>query len=107
MIVERLSLRGHEVVAFDNAIGVVDRTRSAAPDVVILDMSLPEVDGWEAVGLLKAAADTREIPVLALTAHAMSCDRDKALAAGCDDYETKPVDFARLDEKIARLVGGR
>ena len=75
------------------------------PDLILMDLSLPEIDGWEATRRLKAAAQTKDIPVIALSAHAMSGDREKALAAGCDDFDTKPVAFERLMGKIAELLG--
>jgi CheY-like chemotaxis protein len=77
---------------------------SEMPDLILMDMSLPVIDGWEATRRLKAAPDTRAIPVIGLTSHAMSTDRDKCLAAGCDDYDTKPVELPRLLEKIERLL---
>ena len=77
---------------------------SQTPDLVLMDMDLPVLNGWEATRQLKANPDTRGIPVIALTAHAMSTDREKALAAGCDEYETKPIEFARLLEKISVLL---
>ena len=81
--------------------------RAEPPDLVLMDMSLPVLDGWEATRQLKADPQTRHIPVIALTAHAMAGDRDKALAAGCDEYDTKPVEFARLLDKIQGLLGGQ
>jgi CheY-like chemotaxis protein len=91
------------MIAVDGREGV-DMASSESPDLILLDMSLPVMDGWEAAGHLKTNPATREIPVLALTAHAMDGDREKALAAGCDDYDTKPVNFARLLEKISALA---
>jgi CheY-like chemotaxis protein len=79
--------------------------RSEAPALILMDMSLPGLDGWEATRQIKAAPETRAIPVIALTAHAMSGDREKAVAAGCDDFDTKPVDLARLLEKIEAQLG--
>jgi CheY-like chemotaxis protein len=76
------------------------------PDLILMDMDLPIIDGWEATRRVKAGANTRAIPVIALTAHAMVGDRDKAIAAGCDDYDTKPIDFPRLLGKIETLLGG-
>ena len=104
MLSRRLERKGFEVsIAVDGREGV-EKARSEVPDLVLMDMSLPEMDGWEATALLKAEEATRGIPVIALTAHAMDGDREKALEAGCDDYDTKPVDFKRLLEKIeARL----
>jgi CheY-like chemotaxis protein len=101
-----LTRRGfHVEVAVDGQQGVA-AARAAAPDLVLMDMSLPVLDGWEATRQLKSDPATRHIPVIALTAHAMAGDRDKALAAGCDEYETKPVEFARLLAKIQALLEG-
>jgi two-component system cell cycle response regulator DivK len=104
MLSRRLARKGYEVViAVDGAQGL-QMARSEAPDLILMDMSLPEVDGWEATRRLKADAATAAIPVIALTAHAMTGDRDKALEAGCDDYDTKPVELPRLLEKIQALL---
>src|SRR5262249_15110158 len=91
-------------VAADGRQGL-EAARTGAPDLVLMDMSLPILDGWEATRQLKADSRTRHIPVIALTAHAMAGDREKALAAGCDEYDTKPVEFARLFGKIQALLG--
>ena len=100
MLSRRLARRGFEVVmAVDGAQGV-EMAGSAQPDVILMDMSLPVMDGWTATRRLKADASTRGIPVIGLTAHAMAGDREKCLEAGCDEYDTKPVDFPRLLEKI-------
>jgi len=100
MLSRRLAKRGFEVVmAVDGAEGV-SMARSAAPSLILMDMSLPVMDGWTATRVLKADAATRGIPVIGLTAHAMAGDREKCLEAGCDEYDTKPVDFPRLLEKI-------
>jgi two-component system, cell cycle response regulator DivK len=100
-----LRRKGHEVlIAVDGGQGL-EKARAEAPDLVLMDMSLPVLDGWEATRQLKADARTRAIPVIALTAHAMAGDREKALEAGCDDYDTKPVEFARLLGKIEALLG--
>ena len=105
MLSRRLERRGYEViVAVDGEEGVA-RAKADAPDIVIMDMSLPGIDGWEATRQLKAAEETRTIPVLALTAHAMAGDREKALEVGCDDFDTKPVDLPRLLGKIEALLG--
>jgi Response regulators consisting of a CheY-like receiver domain and a winged-helix DNA-binding domain len=104
MLSRRLTRQGHEVlVAHDGAHGV-EMTASERPDLVLMDMSLPVLDGWEATRRLKAAPATRAIPIIALTAHAMAADREKALAAGCDDYDTKPIELQRLLEKMQRLL---
>jgi CheY-like chemotaxis protein len=104
MLSRRLMRKGYEVVlAGDGAEGVAAAT-AGRPDLVLMDMSLPVLDGWEATRRLKAAPETRSIPVIALTAHAMSSDREKALEAGCDDYDTKPVELPRLLGKIERLL---
>jgi two-component system cell cycle response regulator DivK len=106
MLSRRLQRRGYQVVlALDGQSGV-EMTQSQAPDLVLMDMSLPVLDGWEAARRLKADATTRHIPVIALTAHAMSSDREKALEAGCDDYDTKPVELPRLLAKIDALLRG-
>jgi two-component system cell cycle response regulator DivK len=105
MLSRRLQRRGFEVlIAGDGEQGV---TLAAAekPDLILMDMSLPVLDGWQATRRLKAAPDTRRIPIIGLTAHAMATDRDKCLEAGCDDYDTKPVELGRLLEKIERLLG--
>jgi CheY-like chemotaxis protein len=100
-----LRRKGFEVaVAVDGRQGVA-AALSHPPDLILMDMSLPILDGWEATRQLKAAPETRHIPVIALTAHAMAGDREKALAAGCDEYDTKPVEFARLLGKIQSLLG--
>ena len=106
MLSRRLERRGYQVaIALDGQEGVA-RARSEPPDLILMDMSLPVLDGWEASRQLKAAPETRAIPIIALTAHAMSGDRDRALAAGCDDYDTKPIELPRLLEKIERLLPG-
>ena len=102
----RLKRRGYDVtVAVDGQEGV-DKAVAEPPDVVLLDMNLPVMDGWTAAGVLKADQRTAAVPIIALTAHAMSGDREKALAAGCDDYHPKPVDFSRLLTQIEALTGG-
>ena len=101
-----LRRKGFEVlVAVDGRQGL-EAAQTGGPDLVLMDMSLPVLDGWEATRQLKADPQTRHIPVIALTAHAMAGDREKALAAGCDDYDTKPVEVARLFGKIQALLGG-
>ena len=106
MLSRRLERRNYEVViALDGESGLV-LAASEAPDLILMDMSLPILDGWEATRRLKADAATQHIPVIALTAHAMSSDRDKALEVGCDDYDTKPIELPRLLEKMEALLGG-
>lgn len=106
MLSRRLDRKGYEVLlAVDGQTGV-EMAEREAPDLILMDMSLPVLDGWAATRRLKAAAGTRHIPVIALTAHAMSSDRDKALEAGCDDYDTKPIDLARLLAKVEALLSG-
>jgi CheY-like chemotaxis protein len=96
----RLKRRGYDVVLAHDGQEAVEKTSSERPDVVLLDMNLPVMDGWTAARTLKADPDTANVPLIALTAHAMSGDRDKALEAGCDDYHPKPVDFSRLLSQI-------
>jgi two-component system, cell cycle response regulator DivK len=104
MLKSRLTRAGHTVVvATDGAQGVA-MASSERPDVILMDLSLPVLDGWQATRQIKAAAETRHIPVIALTANAMAGDREKALAAGCDDYDTKPVELPRLLGKIKQLA---
>ena len=105
MLSRRLGRKGYQVVVATDGQQGLDMARSEAPDLILMDMSLPVVDGWEATRQLKGAPETRSIPVIALTAHAMADDRQKALAAGCDDYEGKPVEFDRLLSKIQLLLG--
>ena len=100
MLSRRLARKGCEVViAVDGGEGIA-KARSEAPALVLMDMSLPVVDGWEATRILKADPATQNIPIIGLTAHAMSGDREKCIAAGCDDYDTKPVEILRLLEKM-------
>jgi CheY-like chemotaxis protein len=107
MLSRRLQRKGYEVLlAVDGQQGV-DMAKAQAPDLILMDMSLPVIDGWEATRRLKADDATRAIPVIALTAHAMSGDRDKALEAGCDDYDTKPIELPRLLGKIEALLQKR
>src|SRR5207245_4266988 len=107
MLSRRLVKRGYDVaIAVDGEQGVA-MARSEAPALILMDMSLPGLDGWEATRQLKATPETRGIPVIALTAHAMAGDRENALEAGCDDYHTKPVDLARLLTQIESRLQGR
>ncbi len=104
MLVRRLLRKGFESVIAVDGQAAVEMARKAMPDLIIMDMSLPVVDGWEATRRIKSAPETRSIPIIALTAHAMPGDRQRALDAGCDDYDTKPVEFASLLEKIETLL---
>jgi two-component system, cell cycle response regulator DivK len=99
-----LTRRGYDVVFAVDGAESVAKARSDAPDLILMDMNLPVMDGWEATRRLKAAPETQAIPIIGLTAHAMSGDRDKAIEAGCDDYDTKPVEFDRLLAKIEALL---
>ena len=104
MLSERLGRKGHQIqLATDGAQGVA-LARAETPELILMDMSLPIIDGWQAARELKNAAETRAIPIIALTAHAIAGDREKTLAAGCDDYATKPVDFPQLLSKIQTLL---
>ncbi len=106
MLSRRLTRKGYDVtLAVDGGEGVAQAS-AAQPDLILMDMSLPVLDGWEATRRIKADPATRGIPIIALTAHAMSDDRDKAVAAGCDEYDTKPVDLPRLLGKIEALLAG-
>lgn len=106
MLARRLARRGYEViVAVDGAQGVAV-AQAELPDLIVMDMSLPVLDGWQATQQIKALPATRMIPVLALTAHAMSGDRDRCFVAGCDEYDTKPIEFERLMTKIIVLLNG-
>jgi CheY-like chemotaxis protein len=108
MLSRRLMRHGHDVaIAVDGREGVA-KARDERPEIILMDISLPELDGWEATRLLRADATTASIPVIALTAHAMESDRSRSLEAGCDDYDTKPVELPRLLGKIdALLARGR
>ena len=104
MLSRRLQRKGHELLLAGDGMQAILMAESEAPDLILLDMSLPVIDGWEAARRLKASPTTSSVPIIALTAHAMTGDREKALAAGCDEYDTKPVDFAQLLAKIDTLL---
>jgi CheY-like chemotaxis protein len=101
MLSRRLIRRGYEVVLATNGQEGLALAESSCPDLILMDLNLPTLDGWEATRKIKSSVSTALIPIIALTAHAMSGDKEQALAAGCDDYDTKPIDFERLLEKIA------
>jgi two-component system cell cycle response regulator DivK len=104
MLSRRLQRKGFDVaIAVDGRQGI-EMARAGAYDLILMDMSLPEVDGWDATRQLREAPQTKSVPIIALTAHAMSGDRDKAIAAGCDDYDTKPIELERLLGKIQALL---
>jgi two-component system cell cycle response regulator DivK len=107
MLSQRLERKGYEVIAAPDDRQGLELARSKKPALILMDMSLPELDGWEAKRQLKAEPETQPIPVIALTAHTMVSDRERAYAAGCDDYDTKPVELNRLLDKIERLLGQR
>ena len=104
MLSRRLERRGYTIVMAEDGQQGVDMARTDSPDIILLDMSLPVIDGWEAARQIKAQPESKDIPVIALTAHAMAGDKEKALQAGCDDYDTKPVELPRLLGKIQALL---
>ena len=105
MLSRRLRRKGYEIVVAGDGAQGIDLARAESPALILMDLNLPVLDGWEATRRLKADPATKEIPVIALSAHAMAGDREKALAAGCDDFDTKPVELNRLLGKIAALLG--
>ena len=107
MLSRRLRRRGYEVMAATSAGGLVERVRRERPDLVLMDLGLPDVDGFAATEALRAEADLKQLPIVALSAHALASDRDRALAAGCDDFATKPVELDRLVEQMQRLLQER
>ena len=107
MLTRRLERKGFEVVVAINGKAGIDMASSSNPDIIRMDLSLPVIDGWEATRQIKADPTTQSIPVIALTAHAMAGDEQKALEAGCDDYDTKPIDLSRLLDKIENLLASR
>ncbi len=105
MLSRRLERKGFDVIYAQDGSIAVDLAGSERPALILMDMSLPVMDGWEATRRIKADPETKNIPIIALTAHAMAGDREKAIDAGCEDYDTKPVDFSRLLGKIELLLG--
>lgn len=106
MLTRRLQRRGYETLVAEDGVQGLEAARQSRPNLILMDMSLPVMDGWEATKRLKGSPETSDIPIVALTAHAMSGDRERALEAGCDDYDTKPVEFPRLILKIEALLNG-
>ena len=100
-------LGGYEILSAPDGAAGIAMAAAELPDLILMDLNLPEIDGWEATRRLKADPATRDIPIIALTAHAMAGDREKAIATGCDDFETKPVEFDRLLAKIERVLAAR
>jgi|ERR1043166_8950190 CheY-like chemotaxis protein len=107
LVSRRLEKRGYRVLTAENAAAGIEVARAQKPDLILMDMGMPDLDGWSATRQLKADPNLSHIPVIALTAHAMQGDREKALDSGCDDYETKPFDFPRLIEKIEAFLSAR
>ena len=104
MLSRRLKRKGFSVVVAEDGQEGIDLAQTESPDIILMDLSLPVIDGWTATKMMKADSTTKSIPIIALTAHAMKGDREKALEAGCDDYDTKPIDFERLLDKINNLI---
>ena len=104
MLSRRLERKEFDVILAVDGEDGINKAKSGMPDLILMDMSLPVVDGWEATRTLKNISETAHIPIIALTAHAMSSDREKAINSGCDDYDTKPIDFKRLLDKIANFI---
>ena len=104
MLARRLTRKGYEIVFAEDGQQAVDKTTSETPDIILMDMSLPVMDGWEATSTIKDETATAEIPIIVLTAHAMAGDREKALEAGADEYDTKPIEFKRLLGKIKSFL---
>ena len=100
-------LGGYEIVSTSDGAAGIAMATAELPDLILMDLNLPEIDGWEAARRLKADPTTRDIPIIALTAHAMAGDREKAIATGCDDFETKPIEFDRLLAKIERVLAAK
>jgi CheY-like chemotaxis protein len=107
MLSRRLKRRGFEILFATNGEEGIEQAHAQSPDLILMDMSLPIIDGWDATRQIKASQATQKIPIIALTAHAMSGDRQRALDAGCDDFETKPIELEQLLEKIERYLAKR
>jgi two-component system cell cycle response regulator DivK len=104
MLSRRLSRKGYEVIRAVDGIEAIEMAKSELPDLILMDMGLPRLDGWEATKMIKANPGTQAIPIIALTSHAMVGDRERALASGCNDYDVKPIEFNRLLDKIQALL---
>ena len=104
MLTRRLERKGFTVICAKDGQEAIESAKSEKPDIILMDLSLPVIDGWSASKILKSDTSTQSIPIIALTAHAMKGDREKAIEAGCDDYDTKPIDFKRLLDKINKLL---
>jgi two-component system, cell cycle response regulator DivK len=107
LVMLHLEREGYDVVTAEDATSGIAMAKSEKPDLILMDMGLPEMDGWQATRILKADPATKEIPVIAVTAHTMTGDREKTLEAGCDEYDTKPFEFPRLMQKIRTLINAR
>lgn len=105
MLSRRLERRGHEVIIAVNGLEGVEKATAERPDIVLMDISLPEIDGYEATRRIRSDETISRTPIIALTAHAMAGDRERAIEAGCDDYDTKPIELPRLLQKIETLIG--
>lgn len=104
VLARRLERRGYDVVVAADGLQGVEKARAEKPDAILMDMNMPVLDGWQASQMLRAEADTQDVPIIGLTAHALAGDREKAIQAGCSDYHTKPVDFPRLMVQIEDLI---
>lgn len=105
MLSRRLEKRGHQILIATDGVTGVEKAQGSLPNIILMDMSIPVMDGWEATRRLKSSPVTRHIPIIALTAHAVAGDREKCLAAGCDEYESKPIKFPELMTKINKILG--
>ncbi len=107
LLSRRLKRNGYDVVIAKDGQSAIDMAVAEKPDIILMDLNIPVIDGWEATRRLKASAETKSVPIIALTSHAMAGDREAALNAGCDDYDTKPIDFARLQDKMNAVMSVR
>ena len=105
MLVRRLGRSGYELMVATNGKEALEKVAAEKPDLILMDLTMPELDGWEATRRLKASNDTKDIPLIVLTAHVLKSDRDGAFEVGCDDYDIKPIDFQRLITKIEKQLG--